>query len=646
METRTTETENSLMSWIERAGQYLGSHAFMRRALILLWNTTGLVVTYWLAYLLRFDGHVPAGTRILFLDTIPLLLVVYLGVLASFRHFSGMWTYFSVDDLARMGLALVLATLAFAGLSAVVVSPIYKESVPRSVFVLEFLLMGLWMAGAKFAVRYLKQNSGLWFGGKSAGCERILIIGKAEDADLLIRAKRACGMGHIVGIVTSELSELGASLHGVRILGVVDQVAKIAQQRKADCILILPPFNRPRQINQIVAQCADQGLACTFRTIPSLVDLASGELTVSSIRQVSIEDLLSREQADFDRTEVRKFIKRKKVMITGAGGSIGSELSRQIAKYEPSLIVLFESSEYALYTIDRDLRLRHPNLQIIACAGDIRHPEEVDAAIRKAGGIDVIYHAAAYKHVPLMEENVCACFRTNVLGTARLVESAIRNRVDRFVMISSDKAVNPSSIMGATKRIAERIIGECGNMDTTFVSVRFGNVLGSSGSVIPLFKQQIAKGGPVTVTSPEVERYFMTIPEAVDLVLMAGTVGNHGDVMVLEMGESIKVVELARRLIELSGLVPGRDIEIKFVGLRPGEKEFEEVMTEDENVVKTPYERICVFRRSEGLQPAPAIDLKEVERCVVENDDVTLRTLASRYVPDNMLTDGSLKNRS
>jgi len=265
---------------------------------------------------------------------------------------------------------------------------------------------------------------------------------------------------------------------------------------------------------------------------------------------------------------------------------------------------------------------------------------DLHAAIDQTCGIDIIYHSAAYKHVPLMESNVTACFRTNVLGTARLARVAVERKVDRFVMISSDKAVRPTSMMGATKRLAERVIAELSSNGTTFVSVRFGNVLESSGSVIPLFKEQIARGGPVTVTSPDVKRFFMTIPEAVDLVLLAGTIGRNGEIMVLDMGESIKIVDLARKLIELSGLVPEKDVKIEFIGLRPGEKEFEEVMTEDENVVQTNHKNIWVFKRGDGQADEAHINLSQIEQSVLGNDVKELRGLARKYVPENMFDIG------
>jgi FlaA1/EpsC-like NDP-sugar epimerase len=508
--------------------------------------------------------------------------------------------------------------------------------VPRSIIVLDYILLNIWLAGGRLMMRYLRR-----FGRTGAtelipGAERILLVGTLEEADMVIRESARKGLGNIVGIVGDDAGNQNVLLHGIRVFHrKLDSISELASKLHPDSILILPPYNRPRQIRRLMAQVAETDVKCKFRIIPSLGDLASGNLSASSIRSVDIEDLLERPQICLDRTDVRRFLKGKTVMITGAGGSIGSELSRQVAGYEPSALVLFEQSEFGLYMIEQELLRLYPNLQLFAVAGDVRNPNCIKAAFEKAGGVDVIYHAAAYKHVPLMENNVPACFQTNVLGTACLARAAVEAGVDRFVMISSDKAVRPTSIMGATKRIAERVINEMDCKDTTFVSVRFGNVLGSSGSVVPLFKKQIAAGGPVTVTTENMRRFFMTIPEAVDLVLQAGTVGHNREIMVLEMGEEIRIIDLARRLIELSGLTPDEDIRIQFTGLRPGEKEYEEVITEDENVVKTAYDKIWVMTKDADYPSLPPVDTADVEQLVSANDSNRLRAFAAAAVPEN-----------
>ena len=605
-----------------------------RMVLVAVWHFAGAIITFILAFLIRFDGVVTDQCWMQMWLALPVLLIIYVVMFSFFRLYTGMWRYFSVDDLVRMGLALLTSNLLFALVIYTLHLPVL-QGFPRSVVVLEFLLMGFWMAGGTFTVRYARMRM---CGNSDPGSvplnERMVVAGHVANADIIVRSARADGMGSVVGIVTDEADKDGMTIHGVKIHSPLGRVAEVIKQTGAQCLLLLPPFNRPAHLNDIVAACVTAGVTCKFRKVPSMSALTSGQLTVSTIHDVNIEDLIQRNPVHLDRTEVRRFVKNKKVMITGAGGSIGSELCRQIAAYEPSKMVLFETSELALYKIDMELRRLYPSMKIVSYAGDIRYREEVEQAIDLADGIDIIYHAAAYKHVPLMEHNVSTCFRTNVLGTYRLAQVAIARNVDRFVMISSDKAVRPSSVMGATKRLAERIISEMPPSGTTFVSVRFGNVLESSGSVVPLFKQQIAQGGPVTVTSDEVRRFFMTAAEAVDLVLMAGIIGRNGDIMVLDMGESIRIMDLAKRLITLSGLTPGQDIKIVITGLRPGEKEYEEVMAEDEEVLQTPFPKILLFKK-QGVGVSAPLNLSLVEEMVAGNDVKGLRALAVACIPEN-----------
>jgi FlaA1/EpsC-like NDP-sugar epimerase len=604
----------------------------VRRTLILAWHGVGLCFTYWLAFQLRFDGHVPYQYQDVFFHTLPVLLVVSLLVFSLFRLHSGMWSYFSVNDLARMTLAIAVA-IACSFAIALAVREDGSPQIPRSVVVEEFLFMCAWMLGARFVVRWARER--IEHGGAYLDeiAERVLVVGKLKEADLVIRGMRGTA-SRVVGIVADDYAAGATHVYSVELFKQSDDLGSLVRKLSANSVLILPPFNGPEYLNKMVASCMAAGVHCSFRMITSLVAILAGKINKSTIRSVDIDDLIGRDPVLLDRTEVRRFVKNKKVMVTGAGGSIGSELCRQLAAYEPSALLLFESSEFALYQIDMELRKAYPSMKIVPHAGDIRHAEEVEWAIDSAGGIDIIYHSAAYKHVPLMELNVCACFRTNVLGTHRLAQVAVARKVDRFVMISSDKAVRPSSIMGATKRLAERVISEVPQSETTFVSVRFGNVLESSGSVVPLFKQQIAAGGPVTVTSENVRRFFMTTAEAVDLVLLAGTIGRNGDIMVLDMGEPIKIIDLARRLITLSGLVPGKDIRIVTTGLRPGEKEYEEVMAEDENVVHTPYEKISLFKKELG-DACKATCLARIEGMVTNNDEKGLRALAAECIPEN-----------
>ena len=614
---------------------FIRQHKLLRRVLIVGGHIIGSAVCYYASFLLRFDGRIPSDVSAMLVETLPIYVLITVLALALFKLHSGLWSYFSIDDLLRAVYASLSANAIFA-LVVFLIDHLSFISFPRSVFVLNFILLTLWIASGRLFVRYLREymlRKRMSVGGKSQ--ERVLVVGNIEDTDLILRLSKSVSLGHFVGVVTDNRDMDQTKIHGVPVCySKLRNIGEIAKQFRVNSILILSPFRKPRYMNLIIESCSRAGVACQFRQIPSISDLTRGNVSVSMFKKVNIEDLLLRDVQKLDRKIVRQGLQSKKVMVTGAGGSIGAELCRQIARYNPAILVLLEFSEIALYSLEAELSLNFPYLKIIPVAGDIRHPEEIKNAIAMAGGIDIIYHAAAYKHVPLMEENVPACFRNNVIGTSRLIEAAEQCKVKRFVMISSDKAVRPSNIMGATKRIAERLLMERPQNGTELMAVRFGNVLGSSGSVIPLFKKQIEEGGPVTVTSPEVRRYFMTIPEAVDLVLQAGAIGENGKIFVLEMGECVKIVELAKRMIELSGLIPDKDIKIKFIGLRPGEKEYEELITEDEDVEKSEYNKIRVLKKNNsGVENH--VDIDKIEQLVSGNDANGLRLLAREYVPEN-----------
>lgn len=614
---------------------FIRQHVLLRRILIVIGHIIGATVCYVLAFLLRFDFVVPHDVWITLLTTMPVYVVITVLALALFRLHSGLWSYFSIDDLLRAIYASLSASIIFA-FFIYLLHNLSLSGFPRSTFVLNFILLTLWLAGGRLIVRYFREYISRKNINQRSGCwERVLIVGNIDDTDLILRLSKTISLGKFVGVITDSRDMNGTKIHGVSVFySKLRYIGDVAGKLEASSILIMAPFNKPRYMNLIVESCFRAGVKCQFRQIPSLSDLTLGKLSVSMFKKVNIEDLLHRDVQKIDRKIVRNNIQGNRIMVTGAGGSIGSELCRQIARYNPSALVLFEFSEFALYTLEAELKSNFPYLNVIPVAGDIKHVEEVKNAIAQAGGIDIIYHAAAYKHVPLMEENVPACFRNNAIGTSRLAEAAEQCRVKRFVMISSDKAVRPSNIMGATKRIAERLLMERPHNGTKFMAVRFGNVLGSSGSVIPLFRKQIEEGGPVTVTSPEMRRYFMTIPEAVDLVLQAGAIGENGRIFVLEMGECVKIVDLARRMIELSGLRPDKDIKIKFTGIRPGEKEYEELITEDENVEKSAYDKIMVLKKS-GPSSAAVVDTGKILALIASNDNEGLRLLAKEYVPEN-----------
>jgi FlaA1/EpsC-like NDP-sugar epimerase len=418
----------------------------------------------------------------------------------------------------------------------------------------------------------------------------------------------------------------------------LNRTGELVKKLRASTLLFLPPFTGPGKIREVVDDLSEKQIACDYRVIPSLDEIASGRVDVSGIRRVAIEDLLYRVPYEIASDMLVHAIGGKRVLVSGAGGSIGSEICRQLLRYRPAVIVLFEVSEFHLFEIERELRsaAKEAGVELIACAGDVRRSEQLRAAIRQGGGIDLFYHAAAYKHVDLMERNALSCFQNNVVGTQAAIGVAEEEGVKDFVLISTDKAVRPTSLMGASKRLAERLVIERPARGTKCKAVRFGNVLGSNGSVIPIFRQQIERGGPVTVTSKEVTRYFMTIPEAVELVLAAGAIPEDRRIFVLEMGEAVKIDEMARRMIELSGLVPDVDIPVVYTGLKPGEKEYEELLTDDEDVVRTDLDRIWVVKKNGGEELEP-VDVGLILDLIDEGDEKALRAYADSLIRGSLL---------
>ncbi len=616
----------------------LSEHTLLRRVGTFVWHFFGIVVTYALAFVLRsdFDAY-PADAA--FLSTWYLAVFVYLSMVVVFRLYAGLWTYFSYDDCLRYLCALGLGSIILAGV-IFLQRGFSFDGYPRSVPIIHCMLLLIWEIGGRMAMRFERES---WSGGRRNGAARngkkALVIGAPDEADAILRAlgRRSDDLGEIAGLVTGARME--GTIRGVKILGDMDVLPTLLRRVEPETIVILPPYEKPRQIKEIIDTSVEAGLLCQYRIVPSVREIAGGQLCVSSLREVLIEDLLDRPETRFDLDLLTNFVSGRQVMVTGAGGSIGSELCRQMLKLKPRKLVLFEQCEFALFEIDRELRNRFPEMEIVAVTGNICDQADVQQAISSVGGIDVIYHAAAYKHVHLMELNTAAAMRNNVFGTVRLAEVAERMNVKHFIMISTDKAVNPTSMMGCSKRLAERVLLERPLAGTRYLAVRFGNVLGSSGSVIPIFQQQIRDGGPVTVTTKEARRYFMTIPEAVQLVMMSGVVGEDRHIMVLEMGEPVRIWDLAKRMIELSGLMPDKDIPIVFTGLRPGEKEYEELLTNDEDVVPTDYEQIAVFAKTQDQDEGAleTLDLEELDLLIRAYDREALRDFCRRSIPEHLL---------
>ena len=463
----------------------------------------------------------------------------------------------------------------------------------EGVLMLDLFTTVVFLSALRMLIRLYHEE---FFSDSHGTARRFLIVGAGNAGEALLREmlRRRDANYDVVGFIDDDPAKQGMSIHGITVLGTVEQLPKVCEKSSIDEIAIAIPSATRKQLRHVVQVC--QGTALRFSTVPSLTDIASGKFSVSQMRHVDIDDLLGREVVQLDMAQLEKFLKDKVILVTGAGGSIGSEMCRQVCAFGPKLLLLVEQAENPLFFIERELRKNFPDVPMKAVICDITETSRVNQ-VYKDHHPQVVIHAAAHKHVPLMEGNPGEAIKNNVVGTRNMADAADAFGTDDFVMISTDKAVNPTSIMGSSKRIAEMYIQDLNNTSKThFMTVRFGNVLGSNGSVIPIFNKQIADGGPVTVTHPEMTRYFMTIPEASQLVLQAATMGSGGEIFLLDMGEPVKIVDLARELITLSGFRPGEDIEIEFSGLRPGEKLFEELSIEGEDMIATEHPKIAIWK--------------------------------------------------
>jgi len=515
---------------------------------------------------------------------------VHAAVFWALGLYRGMWRYASIPDLQRILIAVGVTAVAVPGLLALLR---VGEAVPRSVYLIAPLLLVVAMGGSRFGYR-------AWREGRLASlvanpqANPVLVLGAGAAAAALVKELAASPQWRVVGLLDDDPAKGGAALAGVRILGPLAQARRIAERYGINQAIIAMPEATHGARKRAVDLCSSAGLA--VMTVPALSDIVSGKVSISALRPVELDDLLGRDPVQLDDAGLHAFLQGKTVLVTGAGGSIGSELCRQIVRFAPGRIVLFDSSEFALYSIEQEFRDRRPQQEVTAVIGDAKDARRTQEVFARYAP-QVVFHAAAYKHVPLMEEeNAFQAVANNVLATLNVGRAARKAAVEKFVLISTDKAVNPANVMGASKRLAEMA---CQAMQsgagTQFVIVRFGNVLGSTGSVVPRFREQIASGGPVTVTHPDIQRYFMSIPEAAQLVLQAGMMGTGGEIYVLDMGEAVRIVDLARQMIRLSGFADG-DIRIEYTGLRPGEKLYEEPLADSESTLPTPHPKLRIAR--------------------------------------------------
>ncbi len=600
----------------------------LRRPYIAFLHDFSVVPIAWLgAYWLRFNFEAfPQEYLAAAISLLPVVWILQGTMFWYFGLYRGVWRFASIPDLVRIIKAVVVGT----GLSAVAVFFLTRlESVPRSVFVLDAILLVLLLGGPRFAYRWFKDKHLTLAEG-----ERTLIVGAGRAGEMLVRDMlRNAGAGHLpIAFVDDDPGKRGREIHGVRVVGSCDEIPEIVRRLDIKLVLIALPSAGSRQIRRIVELCEKSGVA--FRILPGVQDLARGQVSVRDLREVRIEDLLGREPVKLDWRRIEDGLRAKTVLVTGAGGSIGAELCRQIARLDPARLVLFEHSEYNLYTIEQELARAHPSLAMACVLADVCDRVAVESVFA-AHAPELVFHAAAYKHVPMLEGQARMAVVNNVFGTRTVAEAADRHAAGTFVLISTDKAVNPANVMGATKRIAEMICEDLATRSRTrFITVRFGNVLDSSGSVVPLFREQIARGGPLTVTHPEVTRYFMTIPEACQLILQAAVVGLGGEIFVLDMGEPVRIAYLAEQMIRLSGKKPGEDIEIVYTGLRPGEKLFEELFHDRECLAPTGHPKL-LLAHPRGVDAGElAKGLVALEQRAAAADEEGLREQLLRLVPE------------
>jgi FlaA1/EpsC-like NDP-sugar epimerase len=598
---------------------------YYRRYLVFVHDLLAVAFAWVIAFWLRLNLDIPDNYADIMISRLPWVVAVHATVFWALGLYRGMWRYASLPDLQRL---VVAVTVGGVLTPAVLAWLRIGEAVPRSAYVLTPVLLVLVMGGSRFSYR-------AWREGRLAPllskpkASPVLILGAGNAAATLVKELATDPKWRVVGLLDDEPATRGAAVMDVDILGPIAEVGAIADRLGVTQAIIAMPEASHSERKRAVDLCTRNDIA--VMTVPALSDIVAGNVSVSALRPIELDDLLGRDPVQLDDAGLHRFLQGRTVLVTGAGGSIGAELCRQIARFAPTRLVLFELSEFGLYSIEQEFRDRQPSLEVTAVLGDAKDEARVSTLFERYRP-DVVFHAAAYKHVPLMEaENAFEGVRNNVLSTIVVARAALRHNVRKFVLVSTDKAVNPANVMGASKRLAELA---CQALQTTgkteLVIVRFGNVLGSTGSVVPRFREQIARGGPVTVTHPEIQRYFMSIPEAAQLVLQAGEMGKGGQIFVLDMGEPVLIADLARQMIRLSGFAEG-DIRIEYTGLRPGEKLYEEPLADAEKTLSTPHPKLRIAR---ARAPDNAALLDEVLDWLERSDGADVRERLRDWVAE------------
>lgn len=568
----------------------LDKKLLFRRLFLLAYDIISVIAAGFMALWSRFNFEMIQKP---FLETfwnyISVIVIVTIFLFWLFRMYQSLWAYAGLNEMGNIVSACIVSALAQM---AIILGT--GGNMPRSYYFLYLMYLAAFSLASRIMYRLIRMKLNQWRLKKNGNTKNVMIIGAGEVGNQIIKEIiTSKAMTHVVKcIIDDSPDKIGKYVHGIKVVGNREYIAEAATIYQIDQIILAMPSVKKSIQKDILLLCKDTD--CDIKVIPGIEQLVNGEVTINQLRDVAVEDLLGRDPVKVDNRMIGEYVTGKVVMITGGGGSIGSELCRQIARFSPKKLIVVDICENYAYEIQQELKRKHPELQVEVLIASVRNTNRIND-IMGTYHPDIIYHAAAHKHVPLMEDSPNEAVKNNVFGTYKTAEAAAKNGVKRFVMISTDKAVNPTNIMGATKRICEMIIQSFNRKyDTEFVAVRFGNVLGSNGSVIPLFRKQIEEGGPVTVTHPDIVRYFMTIPEAVSLVLQAGAFAKGGEIFVLDMGEPVKILDLAKNMIRLSGYVPDEDIKIVFSGLRPGEKLYEELLMAEEGMQQTANEMIYI----------------------------------------------------
>ncbi len=605
-----------------------------RRLIIIAVHFVLVICAYVLAFYLRLDFKIDGSYWRVIAVTLPVVVSIKMVIFGYFGLYSGLWRYAGVDDIWRIIKAHVLAALCF--ISAVAFLPAGQQAgiytlagFPRSIFILDGILSFCFVAGIRFATRLFREKFRPFSGNKQ---KKAIIVGAGEAGVMVLREARNNHKANmeIIGFIDDDRNKKNLRIQGVGILGTRSDIASVVAKYGIDEIIIAIPSAKGEVIRGIISHC--QIPSVKIRIVPGLQKILSGDLEVKP-RNIKSDDLIGRETVNINEKEIKDYLFNKVVLITGAGGSIGSALSRQIAGFSPKELLLFDHNENDVYYLGIEFLIKYPHVKFRTIIGDIK-----DVGLLKSMFSlykpQVIFHAAAHKHVPLMEENPLAAVKNNVIGSRNLMYAANHYKAERFILISTDKAVNPTSMMGATKRISEMLLqAKSKRSKTKFIAVRFGNVIGSAGSVVPLFNKQIEEGGPVTITHPDVKRYFMSISEAVSLVLQAASMGKGGEIFILDMGEQLKILDLAKNLITLSGLKIDEDIEIKFTGLRPGEKMYEEMLIDMEHDKATKHDKIYIAQPSDFDPDKLRRDVRTLERLSAEMNKEKMIEKIKEIVP-------------